>query len=313
VEGVPSHRTGLLAGIAAYLLWGLFPLYWPLLEPAAPVEILAHRIAWSLLFLAGVLALTSGIRWVARLGRRRAVLLALAAALITVNWGTYIYGVNSGHVVETSLGYFINPLVTVALGVAVLRERLGRAQRLAVALAAVGVAVLTLDHGRPPWIALVLACSFGLYGLLKNRAGVGGTQSLAVETALLVLPALAYLAWLGERGNGTFTTEGAGHAALLVAGGVATAVPLMLFGAAAIRLPLTTLGPLQYLAPVLQFLIGVLVYAEPMPLSRLAGFVLVWAALAVFTADLVRSARRAARPAVPLPAAPAPEAAALTR
>jgi chloramphenicol-sensitive protein RarD len=286
------NRSGLAAGVAAYLLWGLFPLYWPLLEPAKPVEILAQRIVWSFVFIGAVLALTLGFRWVRGIGRRRLGLLSLAAVLITVNWGTFIYGVNSEHVVETSLGYFINPLVTVALAVTVLRERLSAAQGAAVGIAAVAVAVLTIDYGRPPWIALTLACSFGLYGLIKKHVGVDGTQSLAVETAVLIVPALAYLAWLSSTGDGTFTTEGPGHAALIMAGGIATAVPLMLFGAAAIRIPLTTLGLIQYLAPVMQFLIGVLVYGEPMPISRLAGFALVWVALVVFTVDAVRSSRR---------------------
>ena len=288
-----NHRTGLAVGVSAYLLWGLFPLYWPLLEPAAPVEILAHRIAWSLVFVCGLLALTAGFGWLRTLGRRRAGLLALAATLVTINWGTYIYGVNSEHVVETSLGYFINPLVTVALAVTVLGERLSRLQGVAVAIAAAAVVVLTVDYGRPPYIALTLACSFGLYGLIKKRAGVDGVQSLAFETGFLAPVAVAYLVVLGASGSGTFTTEGAGHAALLAAGGVFTAVPLMLFGAAAIRIPLTTLGLIQYLAPILQFAIGVLIYSEPMPASRLAGFALVWVALAVFTWDAVQGTRRA--------------------
>src|SRR5687767_6768607 len=288
-----AHRRGLAAGVSAYLLWGLFPLYWPLLEPAAPVEILAHRIAWSLVFVAGILAFTAGLGWVRGLGRRRAGLLTLAAVLVTVNWGTYIYGVNSEHVVETSLGYFINPLVTVALAVTVLGERLTKLQGVAVAIAFAAVVVLTVDYGRPPWIALTLACSFGMYGLIKKRAGVDGVKSLGFETAVLAVPALAYLLILSTTGDGTFTTEGRGHAALLAAGGIFTAVPLMLFGAAAIRIPLTTLGLIQYLAPTLQFAIGVLIYTEPMPASRLAGFALVWVALAVFTWDAVRGSRRA--------------------
>ena len=295
-----THRAGLAAGIGAYLLWGLFPLYWPLLEPAAPVEILAHRIAWSLVFLGALLAATSGFRWIRGLGRRRAGLLAMAAVLITVNWGMFIYGVNSGHVVETSLGYFINPLVTVALAVTVLHERLRPMQRAAVGIAALAVLVLTIDYGRPPWIALTLAFSFAAYGLIKKRAGVDGAQSLTVETAFLVVPALAYLAYLGASGQGTFTSEGAGHATLLAAGGIATAVPLVLFGIAAIRIPLATVGVLQYLAPVLQWLIGVAVYGEAMPLSRLAGFALVWVALVVFSWDAVQAARAGARP-VPAP------------
>jgi chloramphenicol-sensitive protein RarD len=290
---VPTSRTGLLAGVAAYLLWGLFPLYWPLLEPAAAVEILAHRMAWSFVFIVVVLAATIRFGWIRTLGRRRAGLLALAAALVTVNWGTYIYGVNSGHVVETSLGYFINPLVTVALAVFVLRERLKPAQTAAVAIAAIAVAVLTVDYGHPPWIALTLACTFGLYGLIKNRAGVDGTQSLAVETTTLLPLALGYLAYLSFTGQSTFAGHGAGHVLLLAGGGVVTAVPLMLFGAAAIRIPLTTLGLIQYTTPVIQFLIGVIIDGEPMPLSRLAGFALVWIALAIFTWDAIRSLRRA--------------------
>ena len=300
---MPEHRKGLLAGVGAYFLWGLFPLYWPLLEPAKPVEILAHRIVWSFVFLAVVLAATIGFRWVRTLGRRRALLLALAAVLITVNWGTFIHGVNSDQVVEVSLGYFINPLVTVALGVTVLRERLSRPQQVAVLIAAAAVVLLALDYGRPPWIALTLAFSFGLYGLIKKHVGVDGTQSLAVETAVLVVPALAYLAWLEADGSATFATEGAGHIALLAFGGVATAVPLMLFGAAAIRIPLSTVGLLQYIAPSIQFLIGVGLNHEAMPLSRLAGFALVWVALATFTADAVRKARRSARAAHPVPVA----------
>ena len=300
-------RSGMAAGVAAYLLWGLFPLYWPLLEPAAPVEILAHRIVWSLVFLAVVLAVAGGgFSFARRLGRRRAGLLAVAAALITVNWGTFIHGVNSGHVVETSLGYFINPLVSVALGVGVLGERLRFAQGWAVGIGALAVAVLAVDYGRPPWIALVLAFSFGLYGLVKKHVGVGGTQSLAVETALLLLPALGYLAYLGATGGGTFTTEGPGHAALIAAGGVATAVPLMLFGAAANRLPLSTLGVLQYIGPTMHFGIGVAINGEPMPPVRLAGFALVWLALAVFTVDLLRASRRARAAAGARPGEPEP-------
>src|SRR3712207_5092403 len=182
---MPASRLGFLAAVGAYVLWGLFPLYWPLLEPSAPVEILAHRIAWSLVFVVVMLAVGGGFAYVARLGRRRVGLLALASVLITVNWGAFIYGVNSDHVVETSLGYFINPLVTVALAVTVVGERLRRAQWAAVVIAALAVGVLTVAYGRPPWIALILAFSFGFYGLVKKQVGLEGTQSLAVETAFL--------------------------------------------------------------------------------------------------------------------------------
>ena len=297
------YREGLAAAIGAYVLWGLFPLYWPLLEPAAPVEILGHRMVWSLAFLIAVLAVTSGFRWIRRMDARRVRLLAIAAVLITVNWGTFIYAVNSGHVVETSLGYFINPLVTVALAVFFLHEGLRPNQKIAVAIGTVAVLVLTLDYGRPPWIALTLAGAFATYGFVKKRADVDGIQSLAVETAVLFPAAIGYLLYLGSTGDGTFTAEGAGHVALLAGAGVVTAVPLMLFGAAAIRIPLATVGLLQYIAPVMQFLIGVLVYGEDMPPQRLAGFALVWVALTVFAVDAVRAVRRGA----PVDAAVPPE------
>jgi chloramphenicol-sensitive protein RarD len=283
--------------VGAYLLWGLFPLYWPLLEPAGALEILGHRIVWSLALLALVVAVTGGFRWLRELGARRLRLLGLAAVLISVNWCTFIYGVNSGHVVETSLGYFMNPLVTVGLAVVVLGETLRPLQRVAVAIAGVAVLGLTLDYGRPPWIALTLACTFALYGLVKKQADAGGVRSLAVETAILAPVALGYLAVLG---GGTALTEGPGHLALLVGSGVTTAVPLVLFGVAATRIPLSTVGLLQYLAPTMQFLIGVLVFAEPMPATRLAGFALVWVALLVFTYDALSTARRARL--VPVPA-----------
>ena len=284
-------RRGALFGAGAYLLWGVFPLYFPLLDPAGPVEVLAHRVLWSLVVV-GVLA------WLLRRGarvravvadRRRLAQLSLAALLLCVNWGVYIYGVTSEQVVETSLGYFINPLVTVLLGVVVLQERLRPAQWGALSIAFVAVLVLSFENGRPPWIALILAFSFGLYGLLKKTAGVGALESLTVETAVLVPLALAYLALAG---GSTFASEGPGHAAMLMVTGLVTAVPLLLFGAAASRVPLTTLGLLQYLAPTLQFLIGAVVLGEEMGTVKLLGFVLVWIALAAFTADLVRSSRR---------------------
>lgn len=295
-------RGGLLYGVAAYAMWGLFPLYWPLLQPARPVEILAHRIAWSALvmaFLVAVLHLRRRFTGLLVDPRTRRLLVA-AAVVITVNWGMYIYGVNSGHVVETSLGYFINPLVTVLAAVVLLKERLRPLQVVALGLAALAVVGLTLDYGRPPWIALGLAASFGTYGLLKKRVGVtvGAVQSLTVETAVLVLPALGYLIALDMRGSGQFGHVGAGHELLLASTGVVTAVPLLLFASAARRVPLSVLGLLQYIAPVLQFLTGVLLYDEPMPASRLAGFALVWVALVVLSVDGVRNAgrnRRAAR------------------
>ncbi len=290
-----ADRQGLAYGAGAYLLWGLFPLYWPLLEPAGPGEVLAHRVLWSLVFVAGLLALRRRWVWVRRLGARRTGLLAVAAAVVSVNWLGYIWGVSNGHVVETSLGYFINPLVTVLLGVLVLGERLRPVQWAALGLGAVAVLVLTADYGRPPWLALLLAFSFATYGFVKKQVGIGAVESLGVETALLAVPALAYLGWLAATGGSTFGAGGGGHVLLLVLAGPVTAVPLLLFGAAARRLPLSVLGLLQYLAPVLQFGFGVLLFHEPMPPARLAGFALVWLALVVLTADGLRSARRTRR------------------
>ncbi len=291
------ERLGVAYGAAAYGLWGLFPLYWPLLQPAGALEILAHRVSWSLLFVALLLLASRRRGWLRRLFARPVALgvLVAAALVISVNWGTYIWGVTNGHIVETSLGYYINPLVTVVLGVLLLGERLRRAQWAAVSLAAVAVAVLTADYGRPPWIALTLAFSFGTYGLLKKQADAGAVEGLTVETAVLVLPALGYLGWLESAGQAAFGHAGALNVALLVLAGAVTAIPLLLFGAAATRVPLVTLGLLQYLAPTFQLLIGVLIFDEPLPPVRLAGFILVWAALALLTVEALAHQRRALR------------------
>jgi chloramphenicol-sensitive protein RarD len=278
-------------------MWGLFPLYFPLLEPAGAVEILAHRVVWSLMT---VLLLVLAVRRWGRLrrllvDRRRVGILSVAAVVIAFNWGTYIWGVNNGHVVETSLGYFINPLVTVLMGVAVLGERLRPLQWAALGLAGVAVVGLTVEYGRPPWVALILAFSFGTYGLAKKKADAGAVESLAFETMVLAPVALGYLAFLTAAGQGTFTGHGAWHVVLLGLTGILTAVPLICFGAAATRISMTTLGLLQYLAPTIQFAIGVLVFGEPMPAMRWVGFGLVWLALAVFTVESLNHRRRALR------------------
>jgi chloramphenicol-sensitive protein RarD len=293
-------RRGYLYGLAAYTLWGFFPLYFKLLRPSAPVEILAHRIVWSAVFVALLLTVARHWRLVRQLVRRprRLLGLATASALIGANWGTFIYGVNSDRVVEASLGYFITPLVTMLLGVLVLREHLRRWQWTALGVGAAAVAVLTVDYGRLPYIALVLAGSFGLYGLVKKKVGVPAVQGLFVETTLLALPAAGFLWWLAARGDATAGTVSAGHTVLLLCAGGVTAVPLLLFAGAANRIPLTALGILQYVAPVLQFSLGVFAFHEAMPPARLAGFMLVWTALVVFTLDAYRRARsvRLARP-----------------
>lgn len=289
-------------------MWGVVPVYWPLLEPSGAVEILAHRMVWSLVVVAvlvGVGARRSRTPLTGRTGRfgflyRRGVpaLLTAAAAVVTVNWGVYIWAVNNDHVVDASLGYFVNPLVSVLLGVALLGERLRPLQWVAVGVATAGVVELTAAAGTVPWIALVLAVSFGTYGLLKKLAAAPAVEAVAVETAVLFLPALAWLIGLAATGRATFGTLGPGHAALLASTGVVTALPLLLFGAAATRIPLSTLGVLQYLAPTLQFLAGVIVFGESLLPARLAGFAVIWAALALFTADALRSRpRRHAGPA----------------
>lgn len=287
-------RRGLALGVAAYVLWGAFPLYWPLLEPGGAVEILAHRIVWSLLTMGLlVVALRRRTQLRAILADRRVrLVLVVAAVTITANWTTYIYGVNNGRVVETSLGYFINPLVTVLMGVLVLRERLRPWQWAALGVGAVAVVVLSVDYGRPPWVALVLAFSFGTYGLAKKSADVGAVESLAFETAVLAPFALAYLAVIEADGEGHFFSDGVGHALLLVSAGLVTAVPLICFGAAATRVPMVTLGLLQYLAPTIQLVLGLTVLDERMTPGRWAGFALVWAALVVFTAEALRHRRR---------------------
>ena len=304
-------RYGLVCGFGAYLLWGVLPLYWPLLEPASPLEILAARILWSLVFVAILLTATrnwGGVRAVVA-DRRSVRLLTAAAVVVTANWGTYIWAVNNGHVIESSLGYFINPLLTILLGVFVLHERLRRTQWVAVGIATLAIVTLSVDYGRLPWIALVLACSFAVYGLCKKQAGVGAVESLAVETGVMVVPAMITLAVLGAQGSLAFGRHGVGNAALLVGAGVITAVPLLLFASAARRLPLSTVGLLQYLAPVLQFIVGFGVDHEDMPAARWIGFGLVWLALALLTADAVRHSREshsngAAGAVSPAPARP---------
>lgn len=294
LTSVTESRRGLLSGTAAYVLWGAFPLYFPLLEPGGALEILAHRVLWSALTMALVLVLLRRVGHVREVlaDRRKVRLLAVAAAVITVNWGSYIWGVTHERVVEASLGYFINPLVTVLMGVLVLGEQLRRMQWLAMGVATTAVVVLTVDYGHPPWIALVLAFSFGTYGLAKKSADTGAVESLAIETTMLAPFAALYLGFLVATGASGFAQHGVGHALLLASSGIVTSVPLVLFGAAATRVSMVSLGLLQYLAPILQFALGVVWFGEEMPPGRWAGFVLVWVALVIFTFESLHNRRR---------------------
>lgn len=288
-----SRRTGLILGFSAYALWGFFPLYWPLLKPALPTEILAHRIFWSLIVCAILLAFGRKIGEAVAMLRDRALLgrLILASLFLSTNWLIFIYAINSGQVVESALGYYINPLVLIGFGVVLLRERLHVSQWIAVSLGIAAVAVLTIDVGRPPWIALSLAVSWGMYGLIKKRLGVGALQSLAVETLIVSIPALAYLSTLQVQGTAAFGT-GIWRTIMLVGAGVVTTIPLLLFNGAATRLPLSMLGLLQYLNPTIQFLLGLWLFDEAMSSARWIGFVLIWIALVVLASQGVRSLRR---------------------
>jgi chloramphenicol-sensitive protein RarD len=297
-----ERRTGVLAGVAAYSLWGVFPLVFHQLQDVLPAEVLMHRVVWSFVVVAGLLGLRRDTGWwdvLRRPGATR-IRLTAAAAFISVNWLVYVWAVAEEHVVEAALGYYINPLITVALGVVVLREGLTRLQVVALGFAAAAVAVLTVAYGRVPWIALVLACSFAGYGFLKKAVDVPASTSLAVETAVLLPLALVGLVVVQVQGRAAFLHGSVGRDLLLAGLGIVTAVPLVLFGTAARRIPLTLLGLLQYLTPTFQLLCGVLVLDEDLPPERLAGFVLVWVALVVLAADAMRSSRRRMTELVPV-------------
>ncbi|WP_298407520.1 EamA family transporter RarD [uncultured Chloroflexus sp.] len=283
---------GIGAAVAAYTLWGLLPVYWKALNGATATEILAHRMIWSLLFLLAVLAVRQQWEWVQVMRRQRRLrwTYLASATLLAANWGIYVWAVQMNRVVEASLGYFINPLVSIALGVLVLRERLRPAQWLAIAIAAAGVAWLTYSAGALPWIALALALSFGFYGLLRKQTPLGSFEALTVETLWMFVPAVLWLGWLA--GNNGGMHHDAGLWLLLLSTGVVTAAPLLFFGAATQRIPLTTIGILQYLAPTLQLLLGVLVYGEPFSTAQLIGFGAIWTALAIYTTDSLLATRR---------------------
>jgi len=285
-------RTGVLYALAAFVAWGVLPVYYKALRHVPPLEVLAHRVVWSLLLL-GLLLVARGrtARLREALADRRSFrVLVLTSGLVAVNWLTFIWGIGAGHVVECSLGYFISPLVNVVLGVALLGERLRRPQAVAVGLAAVAVAISTASLGRAPWIALVLASSWGAYGLLRKTVRVDALEGLTVETLLLFPLALGFLVALAVRGNGWFGAQ-AGTTLLLASAGFVTALPLLWFVSGARRMPYSTLGLLQYVAPTLQFLLGVLAWHEPFPPLRAVAFAVTWVALAVFSWDLWRATR----------------------
>ena len=285
-----NSKIGLLLGVGAYLTWGLFPLYWPLLEPAKPFEIVAHRAIWTFLFCMFLLLFTGKFASTFSLLRDRRIAWRLLAStiLISINWLVYIWGVNTGHVVECALGYYINPLLIIAFGVFILKEKMRRLQWVSVSIAAAGVLVLAFDYGRPPWFAILLAASFGTYGLVKKQLGLGALEGLAIETSLSLLPYAAYVLWLAHNGSSQFGRH-FGLSTLLILAGVVTGIPLLMFNGGTNRLNFTIIGLLQYITPTVQFLIGVLLRHEIMTTGRWIGFLIVWIALFILGYDLVKS------------------------
>ena len=286
-----ARTAGLLFGVGAYASWGVFPAFFPLLKPAGAVEVLAHRIVWTSVVMAVLLLAARRMSDLARIDRRTWLLLVCASALISANWAIYVHAVNNGHVVDAALGYFVNPLVSVLLGVLIFRERLNRAQLVALLIALVAVILLSVEVGDVPVIALGLAGSFGLYGAVKKVVAVDPPVSVGLEAAIAAPLAIGYLVALQLGGHGQFTNHGPGHLVLMILAGPVTAIPLLFFAAAAHRLPLVTLGLLMYLNPAMQMTWGVVVGHEPMPPGRWIGFALIWVALVVFTVDAVRRAR----------------------
>jgi chloramphenicol-sensitive protein RarD len=287
-----EHSLGLLFGVGSYILWGLFPLYWPLLQPASPLEIVSHRAVWTLVFCLIVLALAKQLHSTIAIVKKPKIMagLFLTTILVSINWLTYIWATNNGHVVEAALGYYINPLIIIAFGVLLLREKMRPLQWLAVGIATVGVAILTFDYGRLPWVAISLALSWGTYGLVKKKLDLGALNGLAIETLISFIPYVGYLIYLGNQGTGQFG-KSPGLTILLISAGAVTAIPLLLFNGSTTRLPYSTIGLLQYITPTIQFSIGVWVRHEDMPAARWIGFLVIWLALAALATDLVRSSR----------------------
>jgi chloramphenicol-sensitive protein RarD len=285
-------KLGLLFGVSAYTLWGLFPLYWLLLAKANPLEIVSHRAVWTLIFCLIVLAGTKALKSTLLTLQRPMVAakLFLSSILVSINWLVYIWATNNEHVVEASLGYYINPLVIIGFGVILLKEKMRRLQWAAVTIATIGVLVLTIDYGRFPWIAFALAVSWGSYGVVKKQLGLGALEGLAIETFISSFFYLGYLIYIGNQGTGQFGQEW-GFTALLISAGAITAIPLLLFNGSTNRLPFTTIGLLQYITPTIQFSIGVWILQEDMTTARWIGFLIIWAALVTLALDLIRSSR----------------------
>lgn len=287
-----EKASNVFEALGAYLLWGIFPLYFPLMEPASSIEILAHRFIWTFVFMAVVLIPMRAWSELRRASRRTWGIIFAAACLIAVNWGVYVYLVNSNQVAEAALGYFINPLVSVVLGMVFFKEQLNRLQLTSVVVAVVAVVVLTVALGKPPLWGLALAFSFGLYGLMKKKVSLSAAASLTAESAVITPIAVAYLLWLESRGESTFFAHGVGHSILLLSAGIATAVPLLLFGLGAKKLPLSTIGLLQYITPVIQMFIAVFIAHEHLSAQRWLGYIIIWISVGLFVFDIVRSMRR---------------------
>lgn len=284
------YRTGLIYGISSYTLWGLFPLYWPLLKPATPIEMVSHRAVWSLVFCLIVLAISNQLKSTFALAIKPGVFwrLTLAAVLISINWITYIWAVNHEQIVQASLGYYMQPILLVLMGIIAFKEEMRKIQWISFLVATVGVIILTIDYGRPPLVSFALAFSWSSYSFVKKKINLGSLEGLAIETLISSVFYGAYLIWIGQRGEGQFG-HGVGLTALLIGAGLVTAIPLLLFNGATLRIPFTTMGLLQYLTPTIQFMLAVFLRHEPMPSARWLGFVFIWIALINLGYDLIKS------------------------
>lgn len=296
-----ESTKGLIYAFSAYIIWGIVPIYWPKLQPAGPVEILSHRVIWSSLVLVLFVVVQKRIKNVIAILKNRNTMLYLSAGsvMIAVNWGLFIWASVSGRILDSSLGYYINPLFSIGIGVVLLKEKLRKLQWLAIGVAFVAIIWLTVTLGTPPYVALALASTFGLYGYLKKQANVDAIDSLFIETIILAPLALGYLGYLSSQGQNTFAAHGVSHSLWLASAGIITAIPLAMFGAAAIRIPLSTLGFIQYVGPTLQYLIGLYMFNEPMPHERFIGFVLTWVAIGIISFDALQHRNKVSKTYVP--------------